>query len=122
MAKILLIEDEAPLRGLLKELLQFMGHEVVVAENGEKGLAKQLEVEADLVLTDLIMPGKEGLETIRELKAGWPNLKIIAMSGGGRASGADYLELAHELGAEQVLAKPFSRQELADALALLKLT
>ena len=119
MAKILLIEDEAVLRGLLVKLLNTLSHEVVEAGDGEEGLIK-LKAEAfDLVLTDLIMPDKEGLETIQEIRKIRPDLKIIAMSGGGRGSGLDYLVLARQLGADQVLAKPFSHQDLNAAIVAL---
>lgn len=112
MAKILVIEDEALLRGLLKQVLTHLGHQVEEAVNGEEGLSRYREGDIDLVVTDLIMPEKEGLETIQELKRIRPNAKIIAMSGGGRGSGLDYLMLARQLGADQVLAKPFSNQDM----------
>jgi len=68
------------------------------------------------VITDLIMPDKEGLETIMELRAAQPDMKIIAMSGGGRNRPGDYLKVARQMGAAQVLAKPFSSQELLDCV------
>lgn len=116
MARILVIEDEAILRNLLKQVLTHMGHEVEEAGNGHEGIARFRDGDIDLVVTDLIMPEKEGLETIQELKKIRPGAKIIAMSGGGRGSGLDYLVLARQLGADQVLAKPFSNQDLAMAV------
>jgi len=100
------------LRRLLNRVLVQVGYDVVEAANGLEGLEIQRQEHFDLVLTDLIMPEKEGLETIQELRKRRADLKIIAMSGGGRGSGLDYLVMARQLGADRVLAKPFSNQEL----------
>ena len=117
MARILIIDDDAAMRGSLAPTLERLGHEVSSAPDGKAGVARATEKAPDLVITDLIMPEKEGLETIMELRALYPRLKIIAMSGGGRLSNEDYLHLAKRFGASVTLAKPFSREELKAALA-----
>lgn len=112
MAKILLVEDEAFLRKIVRDILIQESHQVMTANNGQEALEIQPSSQFDLVITDLIMPEKEGIEMIVELKRMAPALKIIAMSGGGRNNPTDYLALAKGLGASQTLAKPFTREEL----------
>jgi len=116
MAHLLLIDDDESFRPMLRENLEQMGHTVTEARNGKEGLAHYASAPADLVLTDLIMPEKEGIETILDLRKKWPDVKIIAMSGGGRGSAASYLKTAQQLGAQYVLAKPFSNDELVAAI------
>jgi len=116
MPHILLIDDDPLFRSMLCATLEQMGHTVSEAANGSEGLAAYARASADLVLTDLVMPEKEGVETIRELCQKWPGVRIIAMSGGGRASAEDYLKIAKFMGAAQLLAKPFSKDELAAAI------
>jgi CheY-like chemotaxis protein len=112
MARILLIDDEVRLRKTIRLALQSMGHHVVEARHGAEALELIGEAVVDLVLTDLIMPEKDGLETIEVLRRQYPDVKIIAMSGGSVISASDYLKLAEGLGAARVLAKPFSHDEL----------
>lgn len=116
MARILLIDDDKALREVLCLSLEHLGHTVVEAQDGDEGLALFAKHGADVVLTDLIMPGKEGLETIQELRRGYPSVKIIAMSGGGRVPAQDYLVVAREFGAVRMLAKPFAIPALAAAI------
>jgi len=116
MANILLVEDEEQLRSMLREVLQSAGHEVREAENGKIALNAFAAQPAELVITDLIMPEKEGLEIIRELKRGKTDVKIIAISGGGRNNAQDYLELAKRFGADHILAKPFSNREILEVI------
>jgi CheY-like chemotaxis protein len=116
MKRILLIEDDNDLRRMLRLTLQNLGCEVLEARNGNEGLAILQSADADVVLTDLIMPEKEGLETIQELRVKWPALVIVAMSGGGRFDARDNLRMAKYFGAKVVLAKPFSSEELAKAI------
>ena len=85
---------------------------MTLATDGIAGLAAQENAAFDLVITDLVMPGKEGIETIIELRRRAPQLRIIAMSGGGHGKAVDYLELAAKLGAKRTLAKPFSLEQL----------
>lgn len=114
MARILVVDDEELARFTLREILEGAGHEVVEATNGNEALANQKAHPFDLIITDIIMPEKEGVETIIELKRDYPNLKIIAISGGGRTRNLDFLNLAEEFGADKILPKPFSEQELLE--------
>lgn len=116
MPRILLIDDDDAVRLVLRTSLELMGHSVAVASNGREGLEVAMAEKFDLVITDLIMPEKEGIETIQDLHRRQPSLKIIAMSGGGRGNAADYLPLAGLLGANRTLAKPFSHEELEQAV------
>ena len=116
MARVLLVDDDELLRSMLRTLLERFGHDVVTATNGHDAIVRHREQSVDLVITDIIMPDMEGIELIRALRHDDPAMKIIAMSGGGRAGANDYLDLAKQLGAEQILSKPFSQQELRDAI------
>jgi CheY-like chemotaxis protein len=112
MSAILLVDDDPSVRQVVSEMLRQAGHEVTIAEDGRVALAKIQEHAFDLVITDLIMPEQEGIETIAEIRRQEPNMRIVAMSGGGRLGPGDYLETARYLGADATLAKPFGRQEL----------
>ena len=112
MSHILVIDDDPTICLLLQRALEPLGHRVTVAHDGQKGLAAHKGAPADLVITDLVMPGMEGIETIRELRRQYPGLKIIAMSGGGRGKATDYLLMARKFGAQRTLAKPFTLQTL----------
>ena len=112
MAKILLIDDDEYIRMWTSIHLDKAGHQTTTAADGDPGINLASKIKFDLVITDIIMPDKEGLETIIELKKGNPDLPIIAMSGGGHMSSDDILELALSLGANAVLRKPFDGSEL----------
>jgi len=116
MAKILIIEDDHSFRNVLVQMLVKAGHEVKDAEDGNRALSICETYTPDLVLTDIIMPDKEGLETIQELILKQPSIKIIAMSGGGRFGPDSYLPLAKKLGARRTLQKPFMRDDLMNAV------
>ena len=116
MARILLIEDDEPVREAVRLTLTAMGHCVHDASNGKAGLILFEQEPPELVVTDLVMPEMEGMETIRALKRADPSVKIIAMSGGGINGAEAYLSLAKKLGAEVILAKPFSRGMLVAAI------
>jgi CheY-like chemotaxis protein len=118
MAKILLVDDEEQLRSMLKLVLEEGGHSVREAADGKEALERFGSYAADVVITDIVMPNKEGIETIMELRRSCRDLKIIAMSGGGRNSSQDYLKLAKRCGADLTLAKPFTNQEILDAVSL----
>ncbi|MFZ5758490.1 MAG: response regulator [Thermodesulfobacteriota bacterium] len=111
MAKILVVDDEDQIQGLLKRLLGSLGHTVITADNGAVGLKLLSQERFDLVITDIFMPEKEGLETIMEIRRDFPAVKVIAMSGGD-SSGCDYLPLTRPLGANGCLNKPFSQQDI----------
>jgi len=114
--QILLIEDDDRLRTTLRKLLEQEGYMVQDAEEGAAGLSLFQKNPADLVITDLIMPGKEGMETIIDLRKKDKELKIIAISGGGRVRAAEYLPVAKVAGANRILAKPFSFEQLLSAV------
>lgn len=112
MARILVIDDQELVRLAIRVALEEKDHEVVEAENGEVGFNLQKDHSFDVVVTDMLMPVQEGIETITQLKENFQNLKIIAISGGARANGVDHLKAAVDLGADKVLAKPFTSAEL----------
>jgi DNA-binding response OmpR family regulator len=116
MARILIIDDDDQIRRMLRQMLDRAGYDVDDAENGLRGIRLFRENPFDLVITDLIMPEKEGIEMIMELKAEFPTVKIIAMSGGARMGPDAYLKLADSLGASRTFTKPIPRQELLDAI------
>jgi CheY-like chemotaxis protein len=92
--------------------LEDEGYDVLEAPNGKEGIELFKEERADLIICDLIMPEKEGIETIMELRRDFPEVKIIAMSGGGRGGADQYLSSAKSLGANAALIKPFERETL----------
>ncbi|NQU60032.1 MAG: response regulator [Rhodospirillales bacterium] len=112
MARILLIDDEELVRTALRKALEASDHEVVEAENGDLALDLHKKQPFDLIITDIIMPGKEGIETIMDLKQENPELPIIAISGGGPDRHMTYLETAKFFGADHMLTKPFSSEAL----------
>jgi YesN/AraC family two-component response regulator len=116
MQKILIIEDDHHILLMMKKMLDNKGFEITLASNGKEGLEIFNKNTFDLVITDIIMPEKEGLETIREMKRACSDLKIIAMSGGGKISADNYLETAKIFGASKLLEKPFTRQQLVTAV------
>lgn len=116
MTRILLIEDDSDLRTLLVQVLTRGGYEVIEARNGEEAVHLFRQAPTDLVVTDLLMPEKDGFETLMELRAENPAPKILAMSGGGELSAAIYLRMAGRLGVACVLAKPFTTAEFLGAV------
>jgi CheY-like chemotaxis protein len=119
MKRILLVDDNDAFRRLLGRTLELAGYEIQTAAEGSAALKLFQQQLFDLVITDLIMPGKEGLETIIELHRLKPRMKIIAMSGGGRSDAGEYLPMAQGLGANLTLTKPFSEQEILEAITSL---
>ena len=117
MARILIIDDDPQILNMLGQTLKREGHEVVKALDGEEGLKLYRENPADLVITDIIMPKKEGIETIMELQRDFPDVKIIAMSGGGINVAGKYLSIAKSLGVQKTFAKPIDRDELLKAIS-----
>jgi DNA-binding response OmpR family regulator len=112
MAKILLIEDDQLVANTIEVVLMKAGYAVTHAVNGSDGLAKFKANPPDLVITDIVMPDKEGIETIQDLRALTRDLPIIAISGGGRTQNFDFLRIAHKMGANDVLKKPFANADL----------
>lgn len=115
---ILVIEDQSELRGLVTGTLEQAGYRVVTATTGRDANKAFAEARIDLVLTDLLMPDRDGIEVIRDLRGSRPDLPIVAMSGGGRMPAAFYLKLARSLGAKAILEKPFSNQQFLLTIAL----
>ena len=111
--RILVVDDNEDLRSTIKALLQADGFDVSVAADGEAALAAHRARPADVVVTDLFMPDKDGIETIIELKKLYPKVKIVAMSGWTSTQGSDYLQVAREIGAAATLQKPFDPAELS---------
>jgi DNA-binding response OmpR family regulator len=109
---ILVIDDDPVVRGTIRAVLEDEGYSVTCAEDGRRGLAAFRKSKPDLVVIDIIMPDKEGIETILELRSIWPEGPIIAISAGGRIAKGDLLELAKGGGADAVLAKPFEPEAL----------
>ena len=112
---ILIIEDDDIMLRALGHAFQRAGSRVVVARDGDQGLTRFLERTPDLVITDILMPNREGVETILAMKAKAPGVRILAISGGGRLGAEEILGLASRLGADAVLPKPF---RAADILAV----
>ncbi|MBS0662921.1 MAG: response regulator [Verrucomicrobia bacterium] len=110
--KILVIDDEPEICELTKLLLERAGHEVLTATNGNAAIRLFNEQIFDLVITDILMPDRDGLEVIAELRRKHPAVRIIASSGGGRVSSDSYLHIARKTGAHALLAKPFTLTEL----------
>ncbi len=117
MARILIIEDDNEVREYLESVLSRAGYEVISASNGKEGVDLfQQGPAADLVITDIIMPEKDGIETIMDLRRSNTDLKVIAISGGGRAEPENYLHSARLLGANRTMKKPFTNQEMLDSI------
>jgi CheY-like chemotaxis protein len=116
MARILVVDDEPDILVILDRMLRRAEHETVLASNGKEAIKRLEESPVDAVITDLIMPDGEGIETIAAIRKRWPGVKIIAMSGGGRQSPVAYLAVAATLGADATLAKPFERADLVETL------
>lgn len=116
MSRILVIEDEIPLRTALRRALEGAGHDVLEAGDGVEASLVAAREPVDVVLTDLIMPNRDGIETILWLRRRHPGIKVIAMSGGGRTQNLDFLAVARDIGVAQTLAKPFRKSALLDAV------
>src|SRR5688572_30529321 len=109
---ILVIDDDEIIRLTIKKSVQKMGYTVVEADNGISGIELFQKENPDMVITDILMPDKEGLETINEIRAVNPQTKIIAMSGGGSTHNMTFLQWAEKVGANQIISKPFKPDEL----------
>ena len=110
MARILVIDDDAEMRSMLSQTLSVAGHEVALAEDGKQGMKEHRATPADLVITDIFMPEKDGIEVIMELRRDFPKLLIIAMS--GNPAGMNLLNITQKLGVARILEKPFQPGEL----------
>ena len=129
MPRVLIIDDEEDIRDVLTDVLNRAGFEVEVASTGDEGIDKLRSKPADVIVTDIIMPGKDGVVTIRDIRKEFPDAKIIAISGGGNFGSSAYepnaikttayLAAAGEAGADLILSKPFDREALMEAIRTL---
>jgi DNA-binding NtrC family response regulator len=119
MHSVLIIEDDDFVKNMLKQTFERAGYEVATASNGRIGIQLYQTNPFDVVITDLIMPDMEGIETITHLRKTNPAVKVIAISGGGRNRPDDYLHLAAKLGAVRTFVKPVDRNALLDAVQAL---
>jgi CheY-like chemotaxis protein len=116
MKRILLIDDEPQIRSMIRLILEREGYDVVEASDGFEGIQLFRQKPTDLIITDLIMPNKDGIGMIIEIKKEFPDVKIVAMSGGGLNRPEGYLRGAQKLGATFTLSKPINRQEILRAV------
>ena len=117
---VLLVDDEAEIRNLLMQWLEHEGHQVTCAANGIEAAEISQAKEFDLVITDMLMPESDGVKLISEIKKTRPNVRVIAISGGGRVlESTDCLRLAKGLGAHAVVMKPFKRVQIMSAITQL---
>jgi DNA-binding NtrC family response regulator len=116
MATLLLVDDDEAFRSMLRRALQRRGHDVIEAAEGGAALRAVSGATVDLVITDIVMPDMEGLDTIRALRRTHPELNVIAMSGGGRVKPESYLQAAKAFGAVSVFSKPFDNEKLFAAI------
>jgi CheY-like chemotaxis protein len=119
MVSILVVEDDVHVRTFLRGLLEKEGHRVLEAGEGAEALNVVSQESIECVITDILMPGIEGIELIRYLRHEQPDIKIIAISGGGRVDASQYLHMAEDLGADRVIIKPFDPQQVLDTVDVL---
>lgn len=118
--RLLVIDDDNLVRAALADMLQTAGFEVVTASNGRLGLELLDTTSVDAIITDILMPEQEGLETIREARQRFPDIRILAISGGGAGGGeTQLLRFAESFGADQTLPKPFTGSQLVAAVRAL---
>lgn len=116
MIKVLVIDDDDLVRGMISNTLRKASFDVYEADNGNDGLTQASHIKPGIIITDILMPDKEGIETIVELKQRDNNYKIIAMSGGGTSKNMAFLEIAKKAGADKALTKPFKSSELLQTI------
>ena len=122
MAQILIIDDDKSLRDMLRTALELDGHDVEDVSDGFAAIKQYGQKPADLIITDIIMPGKDGIEIIFELHQANPDIKIIALSGGGRIEATSYLGMAEKFGAACTFIKPFDYDDLMNVIGELLTT
>lgn len=116
MAQLLVIDDDEQVRKTLANMLSSAGHTVATADDGRSGARAAAIAAYDVILVDILMPEKEGIETIIELRRQQPSVKLIAISGGGRTESVDFLDLAKQLGADAALRKPIALRRLVETV------
>jgi two-component system, chemotaxis family, chemotaxis protein CheY len=116
MKRVLVVDDSHDVRTMLQALLEQEGFFVAIAADGDEALTLQKAAPFDVVVTDIFMPGKEGIETIDELHRQFPQTKIIVLTGGGGAGKLDYLQIARQIGAAKAFMKPVPPRDLIAAI------
>lgn len=116
MQLVLVVDDDEQVCAMIKTALEAAGYEVYAARDGNQATRLMRELQPQVLITDLIMPEKEGLELIKEVRRNFPAVGIIAMTGGAKIEPEPYLKLASKLGADALLTKPFSFEELVSAV------
>lgn len=117
MQKILVVDDESPVRDMIRAMIEPAGYDVIEAGNGIQACDVCKETPVDLIITDIVMPGKNGIDLVMDVKKKYPDIPIIAISGGGGIVGRyDYLEIAKLVGADNILKKPFGMAELRSSV------
>lgn len=116
MARILIIDDDPWVLKIFTQILEAEGHSISTASNGQEGIDLFRQKPADLIITDMVMPVKDGLKMIMELEKEFPNIPAIAISGGGVIEPERYLILAESIGTRKTLTKPVAKQDLIDAV------
>ncbi|MEX1021243.1 MAG: response regulator [Litorilinea sp.] len=117
MARILIIDDNAEIRLILAEVLDEAGYTTVTAPSGKHAIDFHLDAPVDMVITDIFMPDTDGLEVIYQFRRRFPDVKIIAISGGGARGLTELLTVAKRMGAQRTFMKPFEWQEILNAVA-----
>ncbi len=116
MKSVLVVDDEPGMREMVKQLLLNEGYHVLEASNGKHAMEFLKNESPELVITDIIMEEMDGVEIIMEIRENYPDVKIIAMSGGSKISSEDYLESASDLGADRIFNKPFALSDMLSAI------
>lgn len=114
--RVLVVDDNADMRESLRLLLEHLGFETETAIDGQQALEVQRARPVQVLITDIFMPGKEGIETIEAFRREWRSVRVVAMSGGGEVAQRDYLAVASEIGAHATLRKPFTLETLRRVL------
>lgn len=116
MARILVVDDDTMVRTTIRAGLLRAGHAVLEAGDGEEAIGVLQKAEVDLVVSDIVMPEVDGIGLLLKLRKQFPQLRVIVISGGGRMQNVDFLRMAQTLGADRVLAKPFTPDQLQKAV------
>jgi len=116
MARIIVIDDQEPIRRIVRRALEQEGHEVLDASEGEMGMRLLEQHAADVVITDIFMPGQDGIVTLRQIRKQFPAVKVIVISGGDSSGLLDLRHDAELLGAVKSLQKPFTAAELVQTV------
>jgi CheY-like chemotaxis protein len=116
MARVLVIDDQEPIRRIVRRALEMEQHDVLEATDGAMGVRLLREAKVDVVITDIFMPGQDGIMTLMQIRKQFPGVRVIAMSGGGSMGDLDLREGAELLGARKTLQKPFTARDVLDAV------